>query len=162
MMIGRIFAVAGIVTLALGMVASSQEDKPASQEKKKDADKGKPAEIQWRTDYSAARKEAEQKKLPILILFSRPPSMYCYKLLRDMADHPELVKFLNSRIICLKLDTGEKNNGAIAERLEILINPTMIVSDSEGQILKTQRGYQEPGKLLEYLQATFKEKKTPK
>ena len=151
MMIGRIFVVAGIITLALGVVAV-----PA-QEGKKEADKEKPAAIQWRTDYTAARKEAENKKLPILIVFHRPPSAYCDKLLCDMADHPELVKFLNSRAISLKID-GRENGGAIAQKLGIEIYPTLVVADSEGQILKSQAGYQKPGEVLKTLQALFKVK----
>jgi uncharacterized protein YyaL (SSP411 family) len=36
--------------------------------------------VQWRTDYPSARKEAEEKKLPLLVVVGTDQCVYCRKM----------------------------------------------------------------------------------
>jgi tetratricopeptide (TPR) repeat protein len=124
---------------------------PASSGTKNDGTDGKQLAIPWRTDYSATLKEAKEKRLPVLILFVKPNSAPSEKLDREMAKHADLIRCLNSRMIPLRLNFGNEKTANLAEDLNVLAYPTMIIADREGKIHQTLVGYHEPSDLLERL-----------
>jgi thioredoxin-related protein len=154
MAIFRILTLAAII-FAIGGGFSVAE--PVPQEKKSTPEEQKPAGVQWRTDYNAARKEAVERKRPILIFFWKDSALVCAKLMRAISEHAELTKFLNSRMIPLRINGPEE--GVLADRLQISLYPTIIFADSDGKIRETHIGYIEADDLLAKLRKTFPEPK---
>ena len=52
--------------------------------------------IPWRTDYPTARKEAETKKLPLLVVIGSQDCFYCRKLESHTFTDPDIVAFVNA------------------------------------------------------------------
>src|SRR4051812_46092581 len=64
-------------------------------------------EIQWRHDYAAALKEAQDKNLPLVIDFGTVNCYWCKKLDESTFRDARIVRALNDRFVPLKVD-GEK------------------------------------------------------
>ena len=64
--------------------------------------------IPWRTDYTAARKEAEAKKLPLLVVIGSQDCFYCRKLESHTFTDRDIVAFLNAKFIPLKIDATKE------------------------------------------------------
>lgn len=106
-------------------------------------------EVQWRHDYNAARKEAEQKNRPLVIDFYTQNCMYCDKLDASTYRDPTVVRLMNERFIPLKIDAGQE--AALANSLHIGSYPTIILGGPDGKILDTMVGYRDAAQMLEAL-----------
>ncbi len=110
--------------------------------------------VAWLTDYNAARRQAHDKKRPLVIDFSTQDCHWCRMLETTTFRDPAVVKALSEQFVALHLD-GEKN-AELAERLKIQGYPTLIFADADGNILSRQDGYVKPAefsKLLEHVLA---------
>jgi tetratricopeptide (TPR) repeat protein len=105
--------------------------------------------IVWRTDYTAARKEAAQKGLPLFIVVSTDNCFYCRKLeggpLRDVG----VVGQLRDNFIPLKLDGNRDAN--LAKALRIQLYPTIVLAGPDGKIHAFIEGYLEADRLNDQL-----------
>jgi tetratricopeptide (TPR) repeat protein len=108
------------------------------------------AEVNWRRDYNAARKEAEAKGLPILLDFFTDPCPFCVKMDNITYRDPKVVALLNERFIPLKIDGNHDKK--LAGLLGISQFPTMLLAGADGKIVDTMIGYKEPPEFLEKLQ----------
>lgn len=107
-------------------------------------------EVQWRTDYNAARIEAQKTGLPIVIDFSTDWCVHCKKLDVTTFRDPAVAACLNGNFIPLKLD-GDKEK-RLVEALRIQGYPTLILAGPDGRILKTIEGYRDAARFREDLQ----------
>jgi thioredoxin-like negative regulator of GroEL len=105
--------------------------------------------IQWRTDYNAARKEAEAKNLPVLIDFWRPACPPCEKLEAYTFRDPRILKALNENFIPLKVNGLD--NIDLSSRLQVTLFPTLVLASPDGKIDKTLVGYQDADALNEHM-----------
>jgi len=110
-----------------------------------------PASISWRTNYNQAKKEAEDKTLPLLIdfyMFNCPP---CEMLERTTFRDPKIVELLKDRCIPVKIN-GEVET-MLRDHLRITSYPTLVLANAEGKILGTLVGGTEvSSKLLNSLE----------
>ena len=106
--------------------------------------------IKWRTDYNAARKEAEAKNLPVLIEFVRPNCPPCAKMEQVTFVDPRVARTLNEKFIPLKINGQEDVH--LASRLQISLYPTLVLAGPDGRIAQTLIGYQEADALNDHLQ----------
>jgi thioredoxin-related protein len=106
-------------------------------------------EVQWRHDYNAARKEAEQKNRPLVIDFYMHPCFFCDKLDASTFRDPTVVRLMNERFIPLKID--KEQEAALAQSLHIENYPTLILAAADGKILDTMVGYRDAAQLLQAL-----------
>jgi thioredoxin-related protein len=112
-------------------------------------------EVEWRTDYAAARKEASEKNLPLIIDFSTENCFYCKRLDATTFREPAISSVMNERFIPLKIDGGRES--LLAERLAIQVYPTLLFASPDGRILdRPLMGYVEPAMLLEKLQTILR------
>ena len=96
-------------------------------------------EIDWRTDYGKARKEALQKGLLLVIDFSTENCYWCRQLeLRTFAD-PAVVSLLNERCVPLHIDAGR--NPDLIEKMNVQNYPTLVYATPEGRVLGYQEGF---------------------
>src|SRR6185503_2360812 len=63
-----------------------------------------PRTIQWRHDYAAARKEAQEKNLPIFLDFYTTWCGPCKRLEQETFPDPAVAELLSEKFICLKVD----------------------------------------------------------
>jgi len=110
--------------------------------------------INWRTDYNAARKEAEAKKLPLLIDFWRPACPPCERLEQTTFRDPRIMTALTNKFIPLKINGLESSE--LASFLKINSFPTVVLATPEGRIVSDPMiGYHDADFLHDKLQAVI-------
>jgi thioredoxin-like negative regulator of GroEL len=108
------------------------------------------AELKWRGDYNSARKEAQEKNLPIIIDFGTPTCFWCRKLDESTFRDPRIVALMNDRFISLKIDAEREIH--LTNYLRIESYPTIVLATHEGKILAYIKGYQDADTFHEILQ----------
>ena len=93
----------------------------------------------WLNDYNAARREAHDKNLSLVIDFSTQNCSWCRKLEATTFRDAAVVKLLGEHFVALRLD-GEKD-AEIAQALGVTGYPTLVFADPDGKILGRQEGY---------------------
>jgi tetratricopeptide (TPR) repeat protein len=106
-------------------------------------------EVQWRADYNAALKEAQEKGLPLVLDFYTIPCIWCDKLDATTYRDPNVVKLLNEHFIPVKIH-GERE-ARLTQFLQVTSYPTVVLADPERKILGFLEGYQEPARFQEHL-----------
>jgi thioredoxin-related protein len=107
-------------------------------------------QVQWRTDYNTARREAVEKDRPLFIDFSTTNCFFCKKLDAGPFRDPALIALLNDRFIPLKLD-GERET-TLVQALRIQAYPTLVMAGADGKILGVIEGFLEAPRLTDHLQ----------
>ena len=98
--------------------------------------------IPWRTDYPSARKEAEAKKLPMLVVIGSQDCVYCRKLESHTFTDPEIVALVNSKFIPLKIDATKEPE--FARAMKVTVYPTSAIAGHDGKIYGFLSGYLPP------------------
>jgi thioredoxin-related protein len=107
-------------------------------------------EVQWRTNYNQARKEALAKNLPLLLDFGTERCFWCKRLDATTFQDPRLVEVMNERFIPIKVD-GERD-ARLTEALRVQSYPTLVLAAPDGRILGMLEGYMDAGRLSDHLQ----------
>jgi thioredoxin-like negative regulator of GroEL len=107
--------------------------------------------IQWRTDYNAARKEAESKKRPLFIDFWKVGCPPCERMESQTFRDPRIQALLTEKFIPLKVNGPEDTQ--LAAHLGINLYPTIVLATPEGRIAGDPLiGFKEPDALHDQLQ----------
>ncbi len=106
-------------------------------------------EVRWRYDYPAARKEAQEKSLPLVIDFGTKNCFWCKKLDETTLRDPQVVTTINERFVPLRIDAEQERQ--LAQFLRISSYPTVVLASPDGRILGTLEGYQEANPFHEHL-----------
>jgi thioredoxin-related protein len=107
-------------------------------------------EIKWRRDYTAARREAEEKNRPLMLDFGTEHCFWCKRLETSTFQDPSVIALLNERFIPLKIDA--EREATIAQSLHVQSYPTIIVGAPDGRILATIVGFKEPAEFIALMQ----------
>ena len=115
----------------------------------------------WQTDYPAARKEAEEKKLPLLIVVGTDNCLYCRKQEATTFAEKESLALLAGRFVLLKLDADKEPE--FAKAMKVTVYPTTVIADTGGKVYAYLSGYIAPdqfrdhaGKALDLIAAADK------
>ncbi|MBL8798882.1 MAG: thioredoxin family protein [Planctomycetia bacterium] len=108
------------------------------------------AEIQWRSDYNTARKEATEKNRPLLIDFGTENCFWCKRLDASTFLDPSVVSLVNEKFVPLKVDAEKE--AQLAKSLQITSYPTIVFGSPDGKILGTVVGFKEAPEFLTILQ----------
>jgi thioredoxin-like negative regulator of GroEL len=106
-------------------------------------------EVQWRSDYNTALKEAKEKGLPLVLDFFTHDCVWCDRLDKTTYRDSGVVKTMNEQFIPVKIDAEREPR--LAQILQIGSYPTVVLADAERRILGTMEGYKEPGPFQENL-----------
>ena len=106
-----------------------------------------PAGVVWRTDYNTARKEAQEKGLPLIIVVGTDDCFYCRKLEATTFRDPTVAGPLASGFVALKLDANREPT--LAKALKVQMYPTLVLAGADGKIHAFIEGYVEAGRLTE-------------
>jgi thioredoxin-like negative regulator of GroEL len=109
-----------------------------------------PTEVRWRYDYNAARKEAQDKGLPLVIDFGTETCFWCRKLDESTFRDPRVVSSLNERYVALKIDAEKEPS--LSQTLRISSYPTIVFAAPDGKILGTIEGFKDANFFHESLQ----------
>ena len=61
-------------------------------------------EVDWRSDYNAARKEAAEKGRPIVLDFGFESCVHCRKLDATTFHDGDVIKRINAKFVALRID----------------------------------------------------------
>jgi thioredoxin-like negative regulator of GroEL len=125
------------IALVVGGLSASQPARAAD-----------PTAVQWRTDYNAARKEAQEKGLPILIEIGTENCTYCRKQDATTFRDPALIALLNSQFVPLRIDANQEP--ALTQALKVQVYPTTVLAASDGKVLGFVQGYVSADQLLDH------------
>jgi thioredoxin-related protein len=106
-------------------------------------------EVQWRSDYSAARKEAAATGTPLLLDFGTESCLWCKKLDATTFRDPKVVKLLNERFIPIKIDAQKEERLTSALKIEGF--PTLILATADGKVIGRYAGYADVSELIALL-----------
>lgn len=121
----------------------------------------------WITDFEAAKKEAAEKKRPILVDFSGSDWCgWCIKLDSEVFSKKEFKDYASQNLVLFladfprnnkQTDAVKKQNDELAKKYKVEGFPTVLLLDSEGQVL-TKTGYRAGGaeKYVEHLKELLK------
>jgi thioredoxin-related protein/outer membrane protein assembly factor BamD (BamD/ComL family) len=107
-------------------------------------------EVRWRYDYNSARREAQEKNLPLVVDFGTENCYWCNKLDASTFHDPTVVASMNEHFVPLRVDA--QRNPALTEALRIQAFPTVVLAASDGKILGTLEGYIDANRFHDHLQ----------
>src|SRR5579862_9843113 len=116
-------------------------------------------EVNWRSDYVQARREAQEKGLPLVIDFGTKNCHYCVLLDQTTFRDPKVVGVMNERFVSLKVDA--EIDVQLASQLQIASYPTLVLAAPDGKILGRVVGYKEAGEFYESLQRVLASVSSP-
>lgn len=109
--------------------------------------------VQWRTDYPSARKEAEEKKLPLLVVVGTDQCVYCRKMEATTFADKDVLAQLAGKVVFLKVDANK--DAEFARAMKVNIYPTTIIASTEGRVFAYLAGYQSPEQFREHAGKSF-------
>ena len=104
--------------------------------------------IVWRTNYDAARKEAQEKGLPMLVEVGTEECVYCRKMDATTLQDPTVRALIQGRFIPLRID-GNRDQ-ALAQALRIQVYPTTVLAGPDGKIHAFLQGYVSADQMKEH------------
>ncbi len=107
------------------------------------------AGIAWRTDYNAARKEAADRGLPLLLVVGTDDCFYCRKLEASTFKNPAVTQLSATGFVPLKVDANREP--ALAKALRVQVYPTSVLAGADGKIHAFIEGYLEPDRYAEHM-----------
>jgi tetratricopeptide (TPR) repeat protein len=109
--------------------------------------------VVWRTDYASARKEAEEKKLPLLVVVGTEQCVYCRKQEVTTFVDKDVMTLLAGRAVLLKVDANR--DGEFARAMRVSIYPTTVIAGTDGKVFAYLAGYQSPEQFREHAGKAF-------
>src|SRR5262245_30550588 len=79
-------------------------------------------EVKWRHDYNAARREAVEKNVPLVIDFGTENCFWCKRLDASTFRDTAVVGVMNEKFVPLKIDA--EKDAPLAQALQIQSYPT--------------------------------------
>jgi thioredoxin-like negative regulator of GroEL len=110
---------------------------------------GRGQDVEWRSDYNAARREAAAKNRPLVIDFGTENCFWCKKLEAVTFRDPTVANVINERFVALKIDA--ERDAPLASALRIQSYPTVVLASADGKILDMQEGFLEAQRFMEKL-----------
>ena len=95
--------------------------------------------IPWHTDYVAARKEAEEKNRPMVVVIGTQDCFYCRKMETGTFADPNIIAMVNAKFVALKIDAAA--HPEFAKAMRVSVYPTTILAGSDGKIHGFLAGY---------------------
>jgi thiol-disulfide isomerase/thioredoxin len=117
-------------------------------------------DVQWRQDYNAARKEAKEKGLPLVIDFYLDTCVPC-KIMEHELRRPDVAKQLGEQFIPVRLNGQMEANKSLVEFLRINSYPTVLFADADGKILGTMIGFNDINKFTDSMQRALAQVANP-
>ena len=109
-------------------------------------------EIQWRTDYASARREAKEKGWPLILYFTTRCNYYCVRFEDKTLRDPAVLPVINEHFIPIKVEGDSDTGFWLARDLRVELYPTVVLAKPDGKIVRTYIGFMQPEEFLALLQ----------
>lgn len=109
--------------------------------------------VEWRTDYTTARKEAEEKKLPLVVVVGTEQCVYCRKLESTTFADKETLALLAGKVILLKVDANKEPE--FCKAMRVTIYPTTVIAGADGKVFAYLSGYVAPDQFRDHATKAF-------
>jgi thioredoxin-related protein len=96
-------------------------------------------EVQWRTSYEVARREARETGRPIFVDIGNAACGWCRRLDASTFREPAVVRQLNERFIPLKIDADR--HPEFVRALKVQSYPALAFASAEGKVLEFHEGF---------------------
>jgi thioredoxin-related protein len=106
--------------------------------------------INWRSDVSAARREAQATGRPLFLDFGTQACVYCQKLDAITFRVPAVARMLNDYFVPVHIDADREREFTSA--LGIHSYPTLVLTDSQGKIINRHEGFCEAAAMMAFLE----------
>ncbi len=116
-------------------------------------------EVKWRYDYQAARKESQERGLPLIVDIGTQSCFWCRRLDETTFRDARVINVMNEKFVPLKVDA--ERHGALAQALRVTSYPTLVLAGPDGTIINVLEGYQEAASLHDSLQRVVANLATP-
>lgn len=113
-----------------------------SADKKQSAEQGS---LTWNTDLNSALTTAKNINKPVLVDFYASWCTYCREMDENTFQDPRVKQKLSDYVL-VKIN-GDQNPDLV-KKYQIYGYPTILILDSNGNIIKTISGYQSPDNFL--------------
>jgi thiol:disulfide interchange protein len=110
-------------------------------------------EIEWRSDFREAWKEAQGQRRPVLLYFTVDSCGYCRKMERETWRDQMVVESVAKDYVPIKIDGSDQSD--LVERLGVAAFPTtwIIVPGNEDDDIQVLTGYLAPTKMRQALES---------
>ena len=109
--------------------------------------------VSWRANLDEALSDASQKKKYVLADVYTDWCGWCKKLDKDTFQDGQMVKYLKSKFICVKVNAeGSKASRAVAKKYHVHGFPCSLVFNTDGKYIGRLSGYMEPDKFQSALE----------
>jgi thiol:disulfide interchange protein len=100
-----------------------------------------PAGVPWRTDATAAERDAAKLRRPLLVFFSAEWCMPCKEMMRKSFADPDVAALIARGFVPLVVDMTNDDDAAkaIGDRYHVRALPTLIVVRGAAQKLRLER-----------------------
>lgn len=111
-------------------------------------------ELKWRKEYNSARKEAQDKGVPLLIDFISNPCPWCVRMDEETLKSPAVSALLSTKFVALKINYTDGDKG-LANMLGISSFPTIVIAGPDGKLLSTVVGFKNAADFMPILQTAL-------
>ncbi len=109
--------------------------------------------VEWRTDYPTARKEAEEKKLPLMVVVGTDQCVYCRKLETTTFVDRDVLAMLGGKVVLLKVDANKE--AEFCRAMRVTMYPTTVIAGADGKVFAYLAGYVGPDQFKEHANKAF-------
>lgn len=110
-------------------------------------------EVQWRSDYTASRRESVEKDRPLVLNVGSEGCVWCRRQDVSTFRDPSVVRLLGRHFVSVRIDASR--NELLAEKLRLRAYPTILLASPDGRILEVLEGYQDAASLLQRLEGVL-------
>jgi thioredoxin-related protein len=106
-------------------------------------------EINWRHDFNAARREAQESGKPLFLDVGTQACHWCQQLDVRTFRVPAVVRQINENFIPVRIDANR--DPVTAGKLGIHSYPTLVMLDASGRMINRKEGFCEAGPMTHFL-----------
>ncbi|MCC7529751.1 MAG: thioredoxin family protein [Candidatus Melainabacteria bacterium] len=112
-------------------------------------------DLQWATDLNTGLAQAKGKKYVLADIYTDWCG-WCKRLDRDTFADPQMMAYLNTKFVCVKVNAEHANGQPVASKYRVKGFPCALVFDPSGKIIGKLSGYFKPGDYKQALEDLIK------
>jgi len=109
-------------------------------------------DMNWETGWERALGRAKKEHKVVLVDFYADWCVWCRRLDATTYKDPDVVRFIGSNLVAVKLDVEAREGKKLAERYGVDGLPTILIVGANGSELGRIPGYMPAGRFLETVQ----------
>lgn len=112
-------------------------------------------DVLWATDLNAGLAQAKGKKYVLADIYTDWCG-WCKRLDRDTFANPQMMAYLNTKFVCVKVNAEQPNGRPVATKYRVSGYPCALVFDPSGKMIGKLSGYFKPDEYQQALENLIK------